>query len=93
MLRFYFRIEGDAAHDETEAVELDSVAEAQCEAVRFAGRVICDRAGEFWNSGDWKMTVTDHNGLSLFTLQLIGTESPAIRAAAPPRPTSASPPP
>jgi hypothetical protein len=59
-------------------MELPSIAEAKCEAVRYAGRLICDHAGEFWNSSDWNMTVTDECGLTLFTLRLVGTESPAI---------------
>ncbi|MFL6762449.1 MAG: DUF6894 family protein [Sphingomicrobium sp.] len=79
MARYYFNIDDGAGIEDTVGMELSSLAEAKCEAVSYAGRLICDHAGRFWNSGDWNMTVTNENGLSLFSLQLVGTESPAIR--------------
>ena len=78
---FHFHIEDGSEIRDDLGMELPGVPEAKCEAVRFAGRLICDHAGQFWNAADWALTVTDENGLSLFRLQLIGTESPAIRVA------------
>lgn len=81
MARFYFNVEDGGIADAV-GMELSSLAAAKCEAVRCAGLLICDHAGEFWNSGDWTMTVTNEKGLSLFSLQLVGTDSPSIRALA-----------
>ena len=82
MARYYFNInDGVSRHDEL-GMDLASLAAAKCEAVRHAGRLICDHASRFWEAGDWVMTVTDEIGLTLFTLQLVGTESPAIRGLA-----------
>lgn len=82
MARYYFNIDDGSGLENTLGMELSSLAAAKCEAVSYAGRLICDHAGEFWNSGDWSMTVTDGKGLSLFSLQLVATESPSIRPVA-----------
>jgi len=73
--RFIFRFDEGP---ET-AVDVESIAEAKCEAVRFAGRLICDSAERFWDAAGFQLEVTDEDGLLLFTLQMIGTEAPAIR--------------
>jgi hypothetical protein len=83
MARYYFHIEDGSAILDDLGMELASLAEAKCEAVRYAGSLICDHAGEFWNSGDWTMTVTNEAGVSLFSLALVGTESPSVRALSP----------
>jgi hypothetical protein len=52
---------------------------AKCEAVAYAGRLLCDTAEHFWDYGDFELTVTDDRGLILFTMRVVGTEAPAIR--------------
>ena len=49
--------------------------------MRFAGRAICDKAGAFRDQGEWKLTVADAKGLTLFSLTLVGIEAPASMAA------------
>lgn len=78
MPRFYFHITDQPPDGEGQ--EFTTVAEAKCEAVRYAGELICDSASTFWQSGEFTMTVTDDKGLTLFTLQLIGIDSPAMRS-------------
>ena len=77
MPQFVFHIHGGP----TKVVEGLSLAEAKCEAVRFAGQLICDSADRFWDAAGFELMVSDVDGLVLFTLQLIGTEAPAIRGA------------
>ena len=77
MSRFFFHTD-DMPDDE--GLELPSIADAKCEAVRYAGSLICDRAAKFWDTADLKITVSDERGLLLFILQFTGTEAPAIRA-------------
>ena len=86
MPRYHFNVDNGAVLPDPDGTELDSLAAAKCEAVKTAGRMICDAAGEFWDSAEWVMTVTDDAGLTLFTLQIVGTESPATQSPARPRP-------
>ena len=74
MPRFHFHSDGQRDDDGT---DLTSLKEAKCEAVKLAGRTICEEADEFWDKAEWTMTVTDGRGLTLFQLQIIGTEAPA----------------
>lgn len=76
MSHFFFHVAGRP--DET-GTELPSIAAAKCEAVRYAGKLICDEADTFWDSAEFGLIVTDETGLVLFTLTLSGLEAPAIR--------------
>ena len=76
MPRFYFRVEGPPGDL---GMDLPSVADAKCEAVRYAGRLICEQANSFWDKGDFTMSVTDEKGLILFSLALSGVDAPVIR--------------
>lgn len=76
MPRFYFRVEGPPGDL---GMDLPSVADAKCQAVRYAGRLICEQASSFWNRGDFTMSVTDETGLILFSLTLTGVDAPVIR--------------
>ena len=78
MPQFSFQVDGSP---ELLKVDLENLAEVKCEAVRYAGRLLCDRASEFWDDGDFMMTVSDEHGLTLFTLSFNATEAPAIRAS------------
>jgi hypothetical protein len=78
MPRFHFHTDEMA---DPQGIELAGLAEAKCEATKLASRVICDVADEFWDEAQGCLTVTDASGLTLFQLQIIGTESPSIRAA------------
>lgn len=86
MPRFFFHTnhptEGNVQDDE--GMEFPNIHVAKCEAVAYAGRLLCDVAEHFWDTGDFEMTVTDEKGLILFTMRVIGTEAPAIRMSAQP---------
>ena len=71
---YHFNIADEVRADGT---ALKDLTEAKCEAVKFAGRAICDAAGEFWDRKEWSLTVTDETGLILFQLDVNGTEAPA----------------
>jgi uncharacterized protein DUF6894 len=80
MARYYFHIDDGSNISDDVGTELRTLAEAKCAAVQYAGQLICDAAGEFWDAAQWSMTVADATGLTLFTLEFAGTESPAIQA-------------
>ena len=79
MPRFHFNVENRSREQDEEGTVLPSLAEAKCEAVRYAGRLICDEASEFWDTGEFVMTVTDDQGLALFSLHFNAVEAPAMR--------------
>ena len=81
MTLFYFQLEDSVSSRERDAWDLQDIAAAKCAAVRYAGEILCDSSGTFWNAAEWKLTVTDETGLALFTLELIGTDAPALSRA------------
>ncbi len=76
MPRYFFDM--DDAVPDSEGTEIKDLAEAKCEAVRMAGRIICDQAADFWERAEWNMTVSDEKKLTLFTLHIVGVESAAV---------------
>lgn len=82
MPKYYFNIEDGEGTPDTEGTEIESLAYAKCHAVKLAGQAICDAAQTFWDQAQWKMTVTDESGLTLFELLIIGMESAASRPVA-----------
>ena len=83
MPKYHFHIDDGGSAPDREGVELENLAVAKCEAIRMAGRIICDAAASFWDRAEWTMTVTDDTGLTMFTLQIVGTEAPACQISAP----------
>jgi hypothetical protein len=80
MTRYFFHIEDGVAAQDEEGIELATLAEAKCEAVKLAGQHICDAAGTFWDTEEWRLTATDETGLTLFVLQFVGMEAPVLHA-------------
>lgn len=60
-------------------VELDSVREAQIEAVQFLGEILKGRPERFWEYQEARMIVSDGAGLTLFTLDLAAILAPTMR--------------
>jgi len=80
MARYFFHIEDGIIAQDEDGIELETLTDAKCEAVKLAGQHICDAAGTFWDKKEWRLTATDGNGLTLFALEFIGTEAPVIQA-------------
>jgi hypothetical protein len=78
MPRYIFRVRDDTFDPHDLGVEISDLETAKCEAVKFAGTLVCEAGATFWDKGDWEMTVTDEHGLSLFTLVFAGFEAAAI---------------
>ena len=77
MPRYFFNV-----NDQIDEIgrDFETLAEAKCQAVRFAGQMICDASRDFWDAADLALVVTDAKGLMLFTLRTFGTEAPSIRS-------------
>jgi hypothetical protein len=75
--RYFFHTDDGSPDRDDEGTELKDVGSAKCHAVKYASDLICDGKTDFWGNDDWRMSVTDENGLILFELHIMGTEAPA----------------
>ena len=80
MHRYFFNT--DQKRD-VEGVELASLEAAKCEAIKYAGCIVCEQAEALWDRTKWSVTVTDETGRTLFTLQIIGEEAAAMPSVVP----------
>lgn len=81
MPRFHFNVHGDQSL--SEGIDLPTIAEAKNQATRFVARLMSDNAAEFWEAGHLGLSVADENGLLLFSIEIVGTDAPAIRIEMP----------
>lgn len=83
MPRYHFNVyDGETVIDDT-GVELPDLVFARREAIRHSGELLED-AGRLGVLGEeWRMEVTDSNGLILFSLNFVVTASPAASGAMP----------
>lgn len=79
MPRFFFNIYDGKSLPDEEGTVLPSWEVARLEAITVAGRVIADDAKRLGLGEDWRMEVTDEDGLVLFKLDFHVAEAPAIR--------------
>ena len=73
---FNFHIHGPAGKEVGYGSDLPSERAARIEATRLVGELLQFEAELFWKKGYWRVDVTDERDLALFTLNVIGTESP-----------------
>jgi hypothetical protein len=83
MPRYYFHVDDGHSILDHEGTEFPGLKAARIEAVRLAGAILSERAETFWNDEPWSLRVTDKAGLTLFALEVIATEAPAVRGAGP----------
>jgi hypothetical protein len=79
--RYYFHVSDGTSQTDEDGHEFDDLKAAKCEAVKYAGNLICEDHGSFWDRGDWEMRVTDKAGLTLFTLVFAGYDAAATMDA------------
>ena len=81
MPRYFFHTNHPAERclQDDEGLDFPSIHEAKCQAVVYAGQLLCDAKEHFWDRADFELTVTDATGLILFSMRILGTEAPAIR--------------
>src|SRR4051794_41083697 len=81
--RYFLHTNHPAERDvqDDEGQKFASVHDAKCEAVKYAGQLLSDGAEHFWDNADFELTVTDHHGLILFGMRVVGIEAPAVQVA------------
>ena len=71
MKRYHFKTDDER---DIRGVELASFAAARCEAAKVAASIICQLTDEPWKKAEWRVTVTDDNGVKVLELQIVGQE-------------------
>jgi hypothetical protein len=61
----------------TEGIELSDDAAARIEASCRIGELLRKHAGQIWIDQDWRMGVTDQNGLILYVIEVSAMKAPA----------------
>lgn len=58
-------------------VERDDLTGLRIEMARFVGELLKDHAEQIWVDEDWRVDVTDEDGLILYVMQISATKSAA----------------
>ncbi len=76
-MRYFFNIAGSVVDPDDEGIDLSGLSEARIEAVRFAGEYLRERPQVMWLGDEFRVEVTNHEQLILFTFIAIGVDAPA----------------
>jgi hypothetical protein len=76
-MRFFFNLAGAVYDPDNEGIELESMSAARIMAAQSAAELIRDRPELVWMGEEARVEVTYSNQLLLFTVIVIGVDSPA----------------
>ena len=79
----FFNLAGAVYDPDVEGTEMASLADARLEAVRYIGEFIRDRPDVVWMGEEVRVEVTDSQQLVLFTVIVLGVDSPATAGSKP----------
>lgn len=78
MPRYFFNvIDGISIPDDT-GTELTDLHQARLQAVRYSGELLKDHPDAFWIQNEWRIEITDLNGLVLFAIHISAVQAPAL---------------
>ncbi|MBY8823788.1 DUF6894 family protein [Sphingomonas colocasiae] len=77
MSQYYFRTANDAGGPSGDPLEFESAENARRQAVLFVSEMLRERPDMVWD-GDVRFDVTTEEGLILFTIMVVGVQSPAV---------------
>jgi len=80
MPRYYFSTADGTRQADTDGTELPNVASARIEAIKFAGDVLSEHPEIIWGGEDFRVEVSDENGLVLFTVVTVVMDSQSTAA-------------
>jgi hypothetical protein len=72
--RYFFNVQHHTSQPDTDGVEFPDVHAAQVAAVRLCGEMIQEMDGKFWDAPTWRLEVSGHEQLLLFTLTFSAEE-------------------
>lgn len=84
-MRFHFQVRTDTHVLLADASELEDVDEARIKAARRVGTLLHEHAGQLWADEEWRMDITNADGLILFVIQISAMRTAATaEVGAPP---------
>ena len=82
MPRYFFHVEDGKSFPDHDGVELPDLHAARINATKMFGSMLDDDPEIFWNGDEWTLKVTLEDGLILFCIHFVASESPAGQGAA-----------
>lgn len=82
MSRYFFHFEHGSEVRDEEGEDFRAFDDAKRHAVQVIAESLWKSPDKFWNAKAYRVTVTDDHNLSLFTIEMIATFSPSVRAEA-----------
>ncbi len=77
MAKYFFHAEGADSYPDEQGSDLADLEAVQLRAARMLGELLKEKAEEFWSDG-LRVHVANQTGLSLFSLEVVTTRSPAL---------------
>jgi hypothetical protein len=74
----FFNLAGAIYDPDDEGLEVASMGAARAEAARFIAEIIRDKPDLIWAGEEIRVEVTDARQLILFTIIVVGVDSPAM---------------
>jgi hypothetical protein len=68
---------------DTLTVESADQTALRIQVAQFVGELLKEHAGKIWADEDWRVDVTDNNGLILYVMHISAVQAPAVANAAP----------
>jgi hypothetical protein len=87
MPRYFFHSVNRERSPDDEGVDLPDDRAAHAQAVAYAGEVLKFDPQRVWDSGQWRVEVTDKEGCLLFTVIILGIDAPKQNIAGSPTST------
>ena len=85
MPRYFFHRADGVFDPDDEGTEFPDLAAARIEAIRFAAASIKDKPEEVWKGHNFRIEVSDEEGMLLCTVVILGLDAPAARGVRKPR--------
>lgn len=77
MPRYFFATADGTREPDDVGTELPNLATARVEAIKYAGEVLSDHPEIIWDGEDFRVEVSDEDGLMLFTVITMAMSSPS----------------
>lgn len=82
MPKYHIALRTESVVSDTLDVERDSLTDLRIELAAFVGELLKDHAQQIWVDEDWRVDVTDENGLILYVMQVSAAETAATAKTA-----------
>ena len=81
LAHYFFDLRDGTVTPDKIGTELKSIDLARNHAALAMGSLLAADPAKFWSGDEWEMTVRDAEGLTLFTICIIGRDAAAIRSS------------